>query len=272
MSPAAPGRRGGNRPVLRPHDEALAAELVAAATHALEAGGPSALSVRSLAGATGTTTQAIYSLFGGKAGLLDAVLAEGYAALAAQLAAVEPDRDPVQALVDLAGAYRAWALSHPALYGAMLAPGGRGVEGGGLRSDRDGSRVRADGRQASAVLAASREAMLGPLREQSARIVDEDRVHAPGSDAARERAEAIARGIRAAVHGWVELEAREGGNGERTGDPGQDGDGAGGDEQGAEHGGAGGDSSGCRRALTHADARFTEYAEAMARGLAARVS
>ncbi|GEM_PF-2112887 len=201
---AAPAPRGGARPALRPYDDSLRDELVAAATAALTDGGPAALSVRALARDAGTSTQAVYSLFGGKEGLLDAVLAEGFAQLGIALASVAPDPDPLRALADLGRAYRAWAHESPSLYVAMFAPRGRGIDVGGLRGGRDGSRVRAQ--EPSAVLAAAIDGMLGPIREQAVRVVEQDRVHDPSSARARTRAEAIAHAGWAGVHGWVQLE------------------------------------------------------------------
>lgn len=247
-----PAPRGGDRTPLRPHDDALAFELVAAATRALEAGGAAALSLRALTAATGTTTQAVYSLFGGKRGLLDAVLAEGFASLGARLGAVAPDRDPVRALTDLAVAYRAWALEHPALYAAMLAPRGSTAALGGLRGEQDGSRERGDGAPESAVLTAARVAMLGPLRDQARRIAEQDRVHAPQSPEQEGRIGAIVLGVRAAVHGWIDLEQRDGvavGGG------------------GALRGHGMGTIS-----TASTDRRFAEYAGATIRGITARMS
>ncbi len=209
MSPArrdgaAPAPRGGARPALRPYDDALRDELVAAATTALADGGPEALSVRALARESGTSTQAVYSLFGGKEALLDAVLAEGFAQLGIALASVPPDLDPLRALTDLGRAYRTWAHENRALYTAMFAPRGRGIDVGGLRGGRDGSRVRVQ--EPSAVLAAAIDGMLGPICEQAARVVEQDHLHDPTST--RARAEAIVHAGWAGVHGWVQLEQR----------------------------------------------------------------
>ena len=57
----------------REHDDATAAALLAAAERILDQEGLSALSLRRLAEAAGTTTRAVYSLFGNKDGLIVAL-------------------------------------------------------------------------------------------------------------------------------------------------------------------------------------------------------
>ena len=59
----------------REHDERTRAALLAAAERIVAEGGPAALSVRAVADAAGTTTRAVYSLFGSKDGLLVEALA-----------------------------------------------------------------------------------------------------------------------------------------------------------------------------------------------------
>ncbi|GAB2536279.1 TetR/AcrR family transcriptional regulator [Brachybacterium huguangmaarense] len=217
----APARRGGARPVLRPYDDDLRAELVAGATRALTDSGPAALSVRALAATAGTSTQAVYSLFGGKTGLIDAVLAEGFAQLGIELAMVDvlgagddaatdggPDDAGVRGLVRIATAYRSWALERPALYAAMFAPRGRGADVGGLRAPHDGSRVRGAAQEPSDVLESAIASMLGPLRDEAVRCAgpEHDAVGLGSPD--EDRADAIARALWACVHGWVALELR----------------------------------------------------------------
>jgi AcrR family transcriptional regulator len=76
----------------REHNEQTRAALRAAAERLISEGGPQAFSVRAVAAEVGTTTRAVYSLFGSKEALLvDALaqgafeyLAEGIAALAEQ--------------------------------------------------------------------------------------------------------------------------------------------------------------------------------------------
>lgn len=101
----------------RLHDDRTERELLAAAEVLLAEGGAGALSVRRLAEAAGTTPRAIYSRFGGKDGLLQALFREAFHALAGRLDALPLTGDPVADLVD-AGVcgFRAWALERPDLF------------------------------------------------------------------------------------------------------------------------------------------------------------
>lgn len=125
------------------YDDALADALIAAAAAALAVGGPDALSLRSVAVQAGTSTNAVYTLFGGRDELIAATVARARESFtAAQAAALpvveEADDAAVDATEDAAGgstralgvadlralgrAYRAWALAHPALYAVMFGP------------------------------------------------------------------------------------------------------------------------------------------------------
>ena len=57
----------------RLHDDATREALLGAAEALVEAGGPGALSVRAAADTIGTSTRAVYSIFGSKEGLLSAL-------------------------------------------------------------------------------------------------------------------------------------------------------------------------------------------------------
>lgn len=105
----------------RIHDEDTRAALLEAAGQLLATDGPSALSLRRLAHEVGASTQAIYTLFGSKDGLVRALHRTGFATLDRHLAAVEPTGAPVDDLGALALAYRAAALAQPHLYGVMFA-------------------------------------------------------------------------------------------------------------------------------------------------------
>ncbi|GAA2555348.1 TetR/AcrR family transcriptional regulator [Pseudonocardia hydrocarbonoxydans] len=102
------------------HDEALRERLLDRAGALLAGGGPDALSLRVLAQECGTSTTAVYALFGGKPALLDVVAARAARDLALRLAAVEPADDPVEHLARLATAYREAALGDPYLHGTAL--------------------------------------------------------------------------------------------------------------------------------------------------------
>ena len=68
----------------------------------------------------GTSTTAVYALFGGKPGLLAALHAEAFARLGARLDAVPVGADPVEDLVALGRAYRDAALADPHFYEVMF--------------------------------------------------------------------------------------------------------------------------------------------------------
>jgi AcrR family transcriptional regulator len=93
--------------------------LLQAAELLLERGGVAALSVRRMAIEAGVAPQGVYSRFGGKRGVLDALLARGFDELDATLGAVD-DPDPLGALAGAALRYRSFAKTHPALYGLMF--------------------------------------------------------------------------------------------------------------------------------------------------------
>lgn len=101
--------------------EELRVALLDAAGRLLTAEGPHALSTRRLADAVGTSTQAIYTLFGGKDGLVRAMYREGFVRLMAQMEAAGTSADPLADLFKLGLAYRAAALASPHLYDVMMA-------------------------------------------------------------------------------------------------------------------------------------------------------
>jgi AcrR family transcriptional regulator len=100
----------------REHDEATAAALLEVAERAVEAGGLAALSVRAVANDTGTTTRAVYSLFGSKDGLIVALGARAFDLLGAAVAALPETDDPAADLVDAGLVFRRFAREHPALF------------------------------------------------------------------------------------------------------------------------------------------------------------
>ena len=102
----------------RVHDENTRAALRAQAERLVAEGGPGALSVRSVAAAAGTTTRAVYSLFGSKEELLVEALAQGaFEFIADRLDELPPTDDPVSDLMTIGvPVFRALVLEHPALY------------------------------------------------------------------------------------------------------------------------------------------------------------
>jgi AcrR family transcriptional regulator len=108
--------------VARPklHDDALRIRLLDTAGALLTSEGPDALSLRRLATAAGTSTSAVYALFGGKPGILRGLFIEAFARFAAHLDTVTPSDDPLADLLAFGRAYRASALANPHLYAMMF--------------------------------------------------------------------------------------------------------------------------------------------------------
>jgi AcrR family transcriptional regulator len=164
------------------HDEALRRRLLERAKAALSTGGPAALSLRTLARDCETSTTAVYSLFGGKTGLLTALFDDAFAALGRRLQAVTPGEDSLDDIVRLGQAYRCTALDDPHLFAMMFT--------------------------AETLLPAAAEARtaigtaLGPLREFVERAVARNALH-PDTDPA-----AASLTLWVAVHGWVSLQLR----------------------------------------------------------------
>lgn len=102
------------------YDDVLRAQLIDRAARLLADGGIEAVSVRTLSSAEGTSTNAVYSLFGGKSGIVNSVVGRAAASFhAAQLAAVG-GKDVAKDMIALGSAYRKWALDNPALYAVMF--------------------------------------------------------------------------------------------------------------------------------------------------------
>lgn len=98
----------------------LRSELIDATAEILREEGIGGVSLRQVADACDTSTQSIYTIFGSKAGLFQALWEEGFEQLARHLEQVD-DLPPLQRLRALGEGYREFALSHPALYAAMFA-------------------------------------------------------------------------------------------------------------------------------------------------------
>ncbi len=101
------------------NDEQRAA-LLAAARDLLADEGPGALSVRRIASAAGTSTMGVYSRFGGKDGIVEALYLEGFDLLRSAMAKVPATGDPVRRLLESGRAYRRFALEHPTHYLVMF--------------------------------------------------------------------------------------------------------------------------------------------------------
>ncbi|MER7001974.1 TetR/AcrR family transcriptional regulator [Dactylosporangium sp. NPDC000555] len=98
----------------------LTGRLIDAAARILVEDGPAGLSLRKVAAAAGVSTMPVYTLFGDKQGLLDAMHREGFRRLGLALAAVPRTGDALADLGALGSAYRTAALNSPHLYGLMF--------------------------------------------------------------------------------------------------------------------------------------------------------
>jgi AcrR family transcriptional regulator len=101
----------------REHDERTAASLLDAAERIIDSTGPDTLSVRGVAEDVGTTTRAVYSLFGSKDGLLTALSVRAFEMLGTSIRALPTTKDPAADLVE-AGVvvFRRFAIGHPSLF------------------------------------------------------------------------------------------------------------------------------------------------------------
>src|SRR3954452_2540715 len=102
--------------------------MLEAAVRMLEDAGPEALQARTLTAEVGTSTQAVYTLFGGMPGLFEALVADGFGRFADHVSAVPLTDDPVADFFAQGWAYCGWALEQPQLYRLMF-----GLTGGRLR-------------------------------------------------------------------------------------------------------------------------------------------
>jgi AcrR family transcriptional regulator len=100
----------------REHDEQTAAALLTAAERTIQIRGLESLSVRRLAGDVGTTTRAIYSLFGSKEGLIGALGAHAFDLLRHAVVALPTTDDPAEDLIEAGMVFRRFAIEHPSLF------------------------------------------------------------------------------------------------------------------------------------------------------------
>jgi AcrR family transcriptional regulator len=100
----------------REHNADTAQALLAAGERLAEREGVDALSVRRLATEVGTTTRAVYSLFGSMDGLVVALGARAFELPGGTVAALADTKDPVSDLIAAGLVFREFSLSHPSLF------------------------------------------------------------------------------------------------------------------------------------------------------------
>jgi AcrR family transcriptional regulator len=99
------------------HDEETRAALLAGAERLIDERGPDAASVRAIADEVDCSTRAVYSVFGSKKGLLEALATRFFEDLIAAIDALPLTDDPADDLVEAAiQAWRKTVLAHPSLY------------------------------------------------------------------------------------------------------------------------------------------------------------
>ncbi len=104
----------------RVHTDELRETLLTRTAEAVAGRGAAAVSLRDVAAAAGTSTTAIYSLFGNKEALLQAVLVRAFEQFAQAQETVPVTDDPVADILGLGATYVGWALEHPAWYSVMF--------------------------------------------------------------------------------------------------------------------------------------------------------
>lgn len=94
--------------------------LLAAASGLLAADGPDALTVRAIAERAGCSTMGVYTHFGGKDGVVEALFVEGFQRLGEALTSAPLTDDPLDDLRAGCAAYRRFALDNPTHYSVMF--------------------------------------------------------------------------------------------------------------------------------------------------------
>lgn len=92
----------------------------AVALRMLRENGPASLSVRKIAAELGTSYQLIYTLFGDKVGLLNALIRDGFEQLRTDCSEASAETTSEQSVLAVVFAYRDFALKNPDLYELMF--------------------------------------------------------------------------------------------------------------------------------------------------------
>lgn len=108
------------------HTDELRERLIADAVTVVARDGIGALSVREVAKAAGTSTSAVYSLFGNKEGLAREVLVHAFTSFATAQRTPSPDLG--HSIDSMGFAYVEWALANPRLYDLMFGDALTGIE------------------------------------------------------------------------------------------------------------------------------------------------
>ncbi len=104
----------------QPELESTREALLTAASELLATSGSDALTVRAIADRAGCSTMGVYTHFGGKDGVVEALFVEGFERLANVMSATPLTDDPLHDLRASCAAYRRFALENPTHYGVMF--------------------------------------------------------------------------------------------------------------------------------------------------------
>lgn len=106
------------------HGEKTRRTLLEAAERLLAESGIAAVTVRSVADRAGTTTRAVYALFGSKEGLVQALAARGFDLISERLDSLPLTGDPLEDFLTAAIAgFRTFAVDHPHLFRLVFVSG-----------------------------------------------------------------------------------------------------------------------------------------------------
>jgi len=105
----------------RLHDEHLRQRLLEAATELMATEGPD-FSLRPLVASIGTSTSAVYPLFGSRGELLEAITLRAASSLVDAQNEADVD-DPVQRILGLAHAWRRWATENASMFQVVFGRG-----------------------------------------------------------------------------------------------------------------------------------------------------
>ncbi|MFC4584448.1 TetR/AcrR family transcriptional regulator [Sphaerisporangium corydalis] len=98
----------------------LRVRLINVAGDLLLTDGADSLSMRGVAAEAGCSTTVVYTMFGNKEGLAEALYLEGFERFRRRLAAVPRHADPLEYLTSLGPAYREACLAEPGYYSVMF--------------------------------------------------------------------------------------------------------------------------------------------------------
>lgn len=103
--------------------EKLREQILEASINIIREDGTDGLSLRKVADASGTSTQMIYTLFGGKQNLIASIYEEGSERLLQRFESVPEDQPPLIRLYKMGLVYRDFALEYQSLYEEIFSSG-----------------------------------------------------------------------------------------------------------------------------------------------------